>query len=369
MKIGILTFHASHNFGSMLQAYALQQFLLSLGHEVEFINLRNEGQQKLYPFPLKPQKRMMTKFIMSLLNPIWLYHECIKWRKYERFIKQYLRLSKKVYRRWEDITDDLPELGYHCIITGGDQIWNLNCMDFDKSYFLPSQLKGIRKISYAPSFGGMLPKIDEKKKNFIKDNLSDFTNISVREKSMQDYLTQLLNREIEVTVDPALLLKSTDYTQILPKKKIIQGNYIYYYSPSYNLRHESLATKISHEYGLPIVTSFPHIMFKRGFSSFQESDPADFINLVKNATLVIGKSFHLIVFSLLFHKEFIALDGDKDARIKYILSKLSLLERGIVNMTNYNTITLPSINYERVDKIIDEMRNHSMSVLTEYLKE
>ena len=37
-KVGIITFHASHNYGSMLQAYALQQVVKSFGNECEIIN-------------------------------------------------------------------------------------------------------------------------------------------------------------------------------------------------------------------------------------------------------------------------------------------------------------------------------------------
>ena len=36
-KVGILTFHYGYNYGGVLQAYALQQFLLSKGFEVEII--------------------------------------------------------------------------------------------------------------------------------------------------------------------------------------------------------------------------------------------------------------------------------------------------------------------------------------------
>ena len=38
MKIGILTFHYAHNYGAMLQAYALSMKLRSLGHCVEIID-------------------------------------------------------------------------------------------------------------------------------------------------------------------------------------------------------------------------------------------------------------------------------------------------------------------------------------------
>ena len=42
MRIGILTFHCAHNYGAVLQSYALQQYLLSLGYNVEIIDYRPE---------------------------------------------------------------------------------------------------------------------------------------------------------------------------------------------------------------------------------------------------------------------------------------------------------------------------------------
>ena len=68
MKVGIITFHASHNYGSMLQAYALQQTVLRLGHECEIINLRTSIQKRYYlPFLLQPGKRKKAK---AIIHPI-----------------------------------------------------------------------------------------------------------------------------------------------------------------------------------------------------------------------------------------------------------------------------------------------------------
>ena len=47
-KIGIITFHASHNCGSMLQAYALQSTLIRLGYTNEIINFSNAGSREMY---------------------------------------------------------------------------------------------------------------------------------------------------------------------------------------------------------------------------------------------------------------------------------------------------------------------------------
>ena len=105
------------------------------------------------------------------------------------------------------------------------------------------------------------------------------------------------------------------------------------------------------------------------FNISSEVGPAEFLNLLKNASLVIGKSFHLVVFSLLFHKDFIAVDGDNDARMKSILTKLQISERGQVNEENYKTIKLPSIDFDKIDAILHRERELSEKFLIESLNE
>lgn len=364
MKIGILTFHASHNYGSMLQAYALQHYLITHGHDVETINLRIQAQKEFYRHPLAypsiPQRRKY--YFKTLANPLWVFHACRKWQKYEKFIQENLRLTSKEYGSWEEIKADLPQLGYRCLITGGDQIWNMNCLDFSEAYYLPEKLDGIKKISYSPSFGDLLMKKTSQQEAFIKETLADFSSISVRESSMQEYLSTLLGRNVCTAVDPTLLLNAKDYEHFIDEEPLIKGKYIYFYSP-YRNQGEDFAKKIANHYELPIVTSAPHIYHHRGYKSAKETGPKEFLNLVKNATLLIGKSLHLVIFSLLFHKEFIAIDGENDARIHNILQSLGILERGMITDTNYRTFTLHPIDYPRIDQLLDERRAMSQNFL------
>ena len=195
LKIGILTFHGSHNYGSMLQAYALQQYLESCGHQVKIINLRNKKSRILYAFPLDIKKRGKRLVLLSCQNIFRLYKECKKWYIFEYFISDYYHLTENTYESWEDIVEDLANLNFDVIITGGDQIWNMRCYDFDKSYYLPEKLNGIKKISYCPSMGGkFLSLITEKEKEFIISSLKEYDHISVREEMMKTYLTNWLRK-------------------------------------------------------------------------------------------------------------------------------------------------------------------------------
>lgn len=47
--------------------------------------------------------------------------------------------------------------------------------------------------------------------------------------------------------------------------------------------------------------------------------PSEFLNLVKNAKVVCGASFHLMVFSILFNKDFYCMNGDVDSRMSNLM--------------------------------------------------
>ena len=368
MKVGILTFHASHNYGSMLQAWALQTYLRQFGNDVEIVNLRTKKQNRLYRHPLSvklPYRRYdAIECVQSLFNPIWLYRECRKWHKYEDFLQKELTLSSKCYRSWEEIREDLNEIGYDALITGGDQIWNVRCKDFDKSFFLPDSIEGIKKYSYSPSFGGrLLSVLNEEERQFIKTRLLDYDRISVREESMMSFLSDLLDVNVVQAVDPTLLLQASDYDRIMAEEPIVKGEYIFFYSPVRRPYAEELAKQLGMYYGMKVVTTSPTVFNNKGFYCMQESGPSEFLNLLRNATCVVGRSFHSVVFSLLFHKDFIAIDGEDDDRMNSILTQCDILDRGKVTIDNYKEMHLKSIDYEKIDLIIDKHRKSSQFFL------
>lgn len=353
----------------MLQAYALSYYLKSRGCDVEIIDFRSKRQLRLYHHPLNPfvyNSRYFKNFLYSITNPIWLYHECRKWSLYERFVKEHLNTTHKRYATWEEIEQDIASFQYDVLVAGGDQIWNMKGLHFDKSYYLPSDSCN-KKISYAVSFGGeFLNRIEPEERDFIKKYLSSFSCISVREETMKDYLEDLLDKSVSLAVDPTLLLRPIDYLQLI-NKPLINGDYIYYYSPFPRPNAERLAILYGHYLGLRVVTSSPHVFRNKDMLVVHESGPKEFLNLLSNAKMVIGRSFHLIAFSLLFHRDFIVVDGAKDDRMKSILGKLELLERGVIDCNNFRKIQLSPIDYDKVDAFISKQRDSSIRFLEESL--
>lgn len=121
MRIGILTFHRAHNYGAVLQCYALQEVLKSMGHEVLVIDYRQPFIEAIYsPFNFHRLKGL-------LLHPrgIYRYVRSIsqrlrKRRIYTAFQNKHLRLTKP---RQKNIPEDFERY-----VIGSDQLWGLHCL-------------------------------------------------------------------------------------------------------------------------------------------------------------------------------------------------------------------------------------------------
>ena len=148
-KVGIITFHGAHNYGSALQVYALQKVITDkLYYPCEIIDFRTEAQKDQYR-PLT--KRKGVKYFLKNLYFLLYYTERKKkYDLFEEFISEYLKLSDVQYDTEEKL--ERSDLSYSHYISGSDQIWNTVPNDASMMYFLPFVKKG-KKIAYAPSFG------------------------------------------------------------------------------------------------------------------------------------------------------------------------------------------------------------------------
>ena len=326
--VGIITFHASHNYGSMLQAYALQQVILSLGFECEIINFRTLRQKTFYK-PIWERGNIFGKFKRLLLYAPFHNKLLKKHQLFEEFLQTEFRLSKKEYATLPEL--EQANLRYDYYISGSDQIWNTHCFDFDWAYFLPFVENGER-IAYAPSMGPHPHKaVSESHAIKIKELLSPYKVISVREKETAERIKHFTGKDYPVMLDPTLLLTSADWSEIINEQPLIKGKYIFLYTPWFDEATFKTAQSLSQQLGLPIVVSQLYNGWKRNkwivypeFRLYLATGPKEFLNLCKYATCIIGASFHLVVFSILLKVPFYTINGMKDSRIA-ILQKDSKL--------------------------------------------
>ena len=177
-KIATITFHASYNYGSNLQAYALQEFIKKLCHndcKYNIINLRTEVQKGMYKSPFyKKNIRNLIKFLI-LFKYVNQFNK--KEIYFENFINEKLNLTKE-YKNYDELKNEKFDYDYY--ISGSDQLWNLQATDFDWSYYLEF-IDSKNKISYAGSFGPIKRNWTNEEKRRVVRNLKKYKYISVRE--------------------------------------------------------------------------------------------------------------------------------------------------------------------------------------------
>lgn len=363
-KVGIITFHAAHNYGSSLQAYALQKTLSSMGYDCEIINFRTEAQKDQYT-PLTKRKglKYVVKNTYFLLNYSW---RKAKYDKFEEFIDTKLIKSPTEYSSLEQLYNS--QLPYTHYISGSDQIWNTAPNDANMAYFLPF-VKDAKRIAYAPSFG-QLGNI--KRKDEIKKYLSDYDYISVRDNFGQDFVKELIGIKAPILLDPTMLFTKDKWLKIIDNKPLIDGNYIFFYTLFADRAMIKLVKNISDILNMPVVISNISNQYEifSGFKKYTKSGPLEFLNLVKNAKFVCTSSFHGTAFSILLHKPFIAINGEQDKRISTLLNMTGLnvcAKSTNENMTEKNINEILNISFDQSDANIEKERQKAIGYLKDSL--
>ena len=359
-KIATITFHHAHNFGSALQAYALQQFVLSLYKEndVEYkiIDYYTELQEELYS---------VYKHDLSIKSTIknfvaFLYSKQLKdkHQKFEDFLKNRCMLTRR-YKNKQELREDIPIADVY--ISGSDQLWNVRAEDFDSVYYYDFLADSCKRISYAASLGPL--QIDWEKYDYkkYKDLISKYKSISVREKGSYNNLEKIIDIKCNINVDPTLLISKEEWQKIESKEIYNDGKYILLYCLEPSKEQLKIADEISKKLQLPIVILrynnkndvFNHFVKKYA------AGPEDFLAYIDHAALVLSSSFHGTAYSLIYHKSFYVFDGMKDNRISEILRKTEMTERSIDSIKDIERVTLKPVDREKIDIVLAEERKRS----------
>jgi hypothetical protein len=370
--IGILTFHRSHNYGSVLQSYALQKWLGIHNWNSEIIDLYTNESMKLYKiFP------SITTFKSIFWDLIYLYHYRelkSKWTKFKKFQDNVLILSHKQYHSFNDLNND--KLMYTTYLTGSDQIWNTICPDFNWAYYLEFATYG-NFISYAPSFGPLgkyEQHLDHKR---IARNILRYSSVSVRDDGSAEFVEEITHQRPEVTVDPTLLLTKKDWESLMAEHEDpefyskLPKKYIFFYSLKRKPIDYNVIQKVKDTYHLPVViTDIKRKSdLKMDFVRTLDAGPVDFLSLVKHAELVVTSSFHGTVFSLLFEKKFFSINGMKDNRISNLLLGTGLEAQSIDESTKLPPLGNINIDYDSAKEKLEKMTIHSEEFLQNALME
>lgn len=354
MKIGILTYHRSHNHGALLQAIALRKVLEDMGHQVSFIDYWPAYHRHVYA--LFSFYLMMSR--KGIKNKIEYLRSCIVncvWRKerkdhFEEFIANYV---DPYISSVEDI--------YDIIVHGSDQIWRKQpeIKTYNRVYFGNHQIQTKKRISYAASMG-ILPEKDSDKQE-IKSLLSNLDYISVREQNLLDLVKSLGYSAAHQDIDPTLLLPSDDWVNMFNLKKKSGEKYAIYYNMK-NSFDISQLQKFASAKGLNLKIIYSKAIGQETDSDITTADPRQFLDLIYNADFVFTSSFHGLAFSLLFHKPFLASFTNNVDRAASLLSALDLSNHLICPKTEIPD-QIMEIDYNQIDSKLFLMRTSSMNYL------
>lgn len=374
MKIGIMTFHASYNCGSMLQAFALQQTLIrKYGADVQIINYSNWHQRNMYGLIDKRPNKMALKNNIDMFPYLRILQSSRK--DYQNFLNNYFILTPKSYKWPSQLLG--VEKDFDLLIAGGDQVWNVRCRDHDDAYYL-NFAKDIRKVSYSPSLGAQNVNKIAKDSNIYREYLADFEKISVRERNGQKWIKELTDKEVSIVADPTLLLTKDEWLEWLPVEDI-KGDYIFNYA-FYHDRPETnkAIQKISKRTGMPVYT----IDFKSwaiyklsdyGIEKYEHSGPLAMLALMKNAKLVLTQSFHGTLFSALFKRKFWSyhnpvIINKNDDRATYLMSQLGISERYVtIDDLPERADLMDDIDFEPIEQKIIELRKKAFEYIDEFM--
>lgn len=360
MKIGILTYHRAHNYGAMLQAYALKQFLQMQGHEVELIDYWPKAHQQAYAlFPGCKQSSWALGLKESVARGMTLVRRTIRYMRFEQFAQAYLSVPHSI----QYPNPDVIRYPYDIVITGSDQIWrnyNSDCsyLGHDWVYFCKNIPPSVRRIAYAASMGILQNTIQEEEK--IKRNLTAYQAIMVREMSLHAYL-QSLDISSKVVCDPTFLLSREQWNKILPSERYHQRRYVLFYEllEGTTARKQAEAYAEHHNYDFVVITARVHPVPHRCVR--QMESPLTFLQAIRDAEMVIATSFHGTAFSIIFEKNFMVTGlGANHARITSLLEKVHLLDRYYENSIPTD---LPSIHYADVTSYKEAFIQDSVSAL------
>ena len=356
MKLAIMTFQKTNNYGGILQNFALQKSIEKLGFEVETINYVGSYIEKPYRIEHLKNKGLKAYLFGVAGYVIYLFRG-----NNNRKFKKRIKYTKPVTGK------ELKELNnqFDYFVTGSDQVWNYKLTGDDDNFFLGFVEDKKKCISYAASLG--LGKIDEDKYYLFHD-LYSFGGLSTREISAKNEIQKIIDKEIEVVCDPCLLLSKSMWNEIIKKNKY-HKEYVFVYQLGFSPDVVCLAKKIAKKYRISMVFApFPVGRMACGKWDFF-AGAGEILSYISNARFVVTDSFHGTIFSIIFEKQFYTKAGGTHSgvgnRIVDLLTHYNLQDRIISGeLKNISEI----IDYSKVSNILELDRIRSLDYLEKCLK-
>lgn len=375
MKIGIITFNSAHNYGAVLQVWALQKKLHDEGHQVEVINYRPSVIDRVYQI-FEPKKLGGNELVNRGCHKLQFIKarmtnasKAKRYKKFERFIREVLP-STRPYHSYEALKN--AQFDYDLMITGSDQVWNGNITKgINGAYFLAFGDEKTKRISYAASIGK--DAFDEEEKIIVQKYLKGLDYISVREEKAKTAVEELTDKEVDLVLDPTLLLDREKYDTLKKPFPVKGGDYIFVHNVhlvKVDARLNAIVEEISARTGLPVVNNRADYNFKNEIGKFSEGGPEEFLGVIDGAKFVITNSFHATVFSTIYEKKFITVPHFKNPdRMRNLLQMFGLENHLIAEVKDIpKDLSELDIDYTKINELRKKARVTSEAYLQKALQ-
>lgn len=365
MKVGILTFSFSNNYGAILQCLALQNALNQMKIKTYVINYHPE----VKPKPFWQGWGIRSNFIKGIADRfIDLSCGTLMRRKFDKFRGDFIQQTAEC-RSCKEV--DKISRDFEALIVGSDQVWNFNLYstrDQAQTYFLDLPNYTGLKISYAACCGQ--PNQPQQAKEIMQSKIPTFDAISVRNELTLDLVASYGAQNVEVVCDPSLLI---DFDMLLPNKRIAKEKYIFFYglSNANNPKHKAVLDRIRKKVGnLKVIAAIPSA-HKKTFPFWADkkiwcASPIEWISLIRNAQFVYTDSFHGMLFSLKYRVPFLSYFSEQWRSSRLIdVANRYCLNKTVFQIENEPQIT--DIDFEKAFSKIADHKDLSITFLRQAL--
>lgn len=334
MKVGIITVFDAVNYGSFLQAYCLQKVLKEMGND-DITMIKTS----------------------SFLYEKWRITSLISYLPKKIHFKS--RLAKGYLNCWKGFRTSRRKKGYDLVIVGSDEMWELNNITMRPlPVFFGVGVEAKKIVSYAVS-SNTTKKTDIERHSYIKEGLSKFDSISVRDKSTFDAYQPQVDKIIEYCIDPTLLIS----LQGIADEGIRRNDYILCYTYTFQPSIVQAVTELARKLKKKIIVAGQNFPWA---DECIPANPFEFLGLIKNADFVITDTFHGTVLSIAFNKQFVTFAYKE--KVRRIVEQFGLADRDVTGQLSILDKYDEMINYERINAEIDKLRETSLKFLGNCLR-
>ncbi|MFT3944227.1 MAG: polysaccharide pyruvyl transferase family protein [Ancrocorticia sp.] len=349
-KILVITLELGHNYGGILQAYALQQVVRKLGYEPVTSYTQNQG--PLYKQILRRVPGL--KAVATLLRP----SDAPSTAATRAFVSQNIP-TVPVPKRRRDFAK------FAMVVVGSDQVWRAPYASLFTSFLIRAP-RDLGRIAYAASFG----KDNILEYNFIQRQIcrrliKRFNGVSAREQSGVAICANDFGVVAKRHVDPTMLLERAQYLELVAQGEALQPELFTY------ILDDSSETRRLVEEGTRLVGLEPFDFIKECDEGCSLLPVGSWISGIANASYVLTDSFHGTVFSILFNKPFLTFSNPDrgQTRMESLLELFGLEDRLISDpeLLTEEIVAKP-IDWGSVNNVLEREKERSRDFLREHME-